>query len=89
MALNKEDKADVSRAFGKKAASAVSRATRDSKSKALKGKMGGKGSFIEELEAHKARGASFDNGTWKPAHKGQTFIQALEAHKADSAGRFR
>ena len=48
-----------------------------------------KRSFIDELEEHKSIGQSFDNGKWKPAHKGQTFIQALEAHKADSAGRFR
>lgn len=41
-----------------------------------------KQSFIERLEAHKAEGASFDNGTWRPSRKGQTFIQALEEHKA-------
>ena len=49
----------------------------------------GKPSFIDELEAHKAEGASFDSGTWKPKHKGQSFIDALEAHKAASAGKFR
>ena len=34
--LNKEDKSDVSRAFGKGVANTVHRATNDSKSKALK-----------------------------------------------------
>ena len=57
-----------------------------SKSKALQGK---RGSFIDRLEAHKAEGQSFDNGTWKPKYKGQTFIQALEEHKRKSAGEFR
>lgn len=45
--------------------------------------MSSKGGFIEKLEKHKAEGASFDNGTWKPSKKGESFIQALERHKAD------
>lgn len=40
MALSHEDKKDVSAAFGKKAANAVSKATHDAKSKALGKKMG-------------------------------------------------
>ncbi len=39
-------------------------------------------SFTKQLEDHKAEGASFDNGTWKPKYKGQSFIQALEEHKS-------
>jgi hypothetical protein len=38
--------------------------------------------FMKALDAHKAEGASFDNGTWRPKRKGQSFIEALEAHKA-------
>jgi hypothetical protein len=45
-------------------------------------KMASKGGFIERLEAHKKEAQSFDNGTWKPKRKGQTFIQALEEHKS-------
>ncbi len=41
-----------------------------------------KGSFMKALDAHKAKGASFDNGTWKPSYKGETFIQSLEKHKS-------
>lgn len=44
--------------------------------------MASKGGFIERLEAHKKEAQSFDNGTWKPKRKGQTFIQALEEHKS-------
>lgn len=44
--------------------------------------MGGKGSFIDRLEKHKAEAASFDNGTWKPKKKGESFIDALERHKS-------
>jgi len=51
--------------------------------KKISGKMSSKGGFIEKLEKHKAEGASFDNGTWKPSKKGESFIQALERHKAD------
>lgn len=40
MALSGEDKADVSRAFGKKAAKAVSHATNDAKNKAIHAKSG-------------------------------------------------
>ena len=40
-----------------------------------------KESFITRLEKHKAEGRSFDNGTWKPAYKGQSFIDALNSHK--------
>lgn len=43
MALSNEDKKDVAGAFGKKAASAVSKATNDSKSRALKAKAYGQG----------------------------------------------
>lgn len=41
-----------------------------------------KGSFIDRLEAHKREAASFDNGTWKPSKKGESFIDALERHKS-------
>jgi hypothetical protein len=41
-----------------------------------------KPSFIEKLEEHKREARSFDDGTWKPSRKGQTFIQALEEHKS-------
>lgn len=41
-----------------------------------------KASFIDRLEAHKREAASFDDGTWKPSKKGETFIQALERHKS-------
>lgn len=41
-----------------------------------------KGSFIDRLEAHKREAASFDNGTWKPSKKGESFINALERHKS-------
>ena len=80
--------------YGKKAAGAVSDATKDgkhvsnpAKSKAIARKAGGglglnKG-FTKALESHKAQGASFDSGKWKPAYKGQTFIEALESHKAE------
>ena len=44
----------------------------------------GPGSFIKKLEAHKAKERSFDDGTWKPKRKGQSFIEALEEHKRDS-----
>lgn len=40
------------------------------------------GSFTTRLEAHKAEGKSFDDGTWKPKKKGESFIQALERHKS-------
>ena len=42
MALSREDKADVSKAFGKKAAGAVSTATNDAKNKAIHAKTGDK-----------------------------------------------
>lgn len=51
--------------------------------------MASKGGFIERLEAHKAEGNSFDNGTWKPTRKGESFIQALERHKAADNDEFR
>lgn len=52
------------------------------KSKVAK-KMAGKGGFIERLEAHKREAESFDNGTWKPSKKGESFIEALERHKSN------
>lgn len=63
---------------------AKDRASKNAKSQALSKRSGGKsgGSFIDRLEAHKAEARSFDNGTWKPKRKGQTFIQALEEHKS-------
>lgn len=37
--------------------------------------------FIKKLEHQKTKRASFDNGTWKPSHKGETFEQALDRSK--------
>ena len=85
--INKEDKADVKRSYGKAIANKVHKATDDSKNKGVdigaqkRRGMASKGGFIERLEAHKAEGRSFDDGTYK-AKKGQSFTQALEAHKA-------
>lgn len=41
------------------------------------------GKFEKQLDKHKAINASLNNGTWKPAYKGQSFIEALEKAKAD------
>lgn len=48
-----------------------------------------KKSFIERLEAHKTKARSFDDGTWEPSKKGETFIQSLEKHKESSFDEFR
>ena len=81
MALSNEDKKDVKTHMGKALAKKVAKVTNDKKMKGKK--MAAKGGFIKKLEAHKAKGRSFDDGTWKPSKKGETFIQALERHKAD------
>lgn len=77
--LNKEQGTDVKKTRTRKMNLKEATAHKLGKSKG----MGGKGSFIEKLEAHKREAASFDNGTWKPKKKGESFIDALERHKAN------